>query len=77
MKRIERRHWTAPDGTDFHVSIQEFTIDTARYVRRMRRIEFESLDGRTIGSTAFPGYLTLDLASWGDLESMWDHAVRE
>lgn len=77
MNSIERRNWTAPDGIDYRVSIQEFTMDTLRQVRRRKRIEFESLDGRIIGSTTFPGYLTLDLASWGELEGLWGLAVGE
>jgi hypothetical protein len=77
MKQTERQSWTAPDGTDYVVSVHELTIDAGRLVRRMRRVEFESLDGRTIGSTSFPGYLTLHLVTPGELASLWNLAVGE
>lgn len=75
MQQVERQSWTAPDGTDFLVSVHEVTVDAGRLVRRMRRVEFESMDGRTVGSTAFPRYLTLHLMTSSELESLWEHAV--
>lgn len=77
MKHIKHQSWTAPNGTDYLVSVQDFTIDAGRHVRRLRRVEFESLDGRTIGSTAFPGYLSLHLVTSTELESLWEHAVAD
>lgn len=75
MNTIDSRNWIAPDGADYRVSVREFTIHADRPRRRIRRVEFESLDGRTVGSAAFPGYLALHLVTAGELESLWDDAV--
>lgn len=77
MRRLELRKWSAPDGREYQVSIQEFRVDTSGHARRLKRIEFESQDGRTVGSTAFPGYLTLDLISPHEFEGLWNEAVGE
>lgn len=77
MMSLERCTWSAPDGTDYRVSLHEFAIDVGLFVRRRRRIEFESVDGRTIGSAPFPGYHTLELVNSDELEELWRHAVGE
>ena len=75
MSELERRSWSAPDGTRFRVSLTEQTITEGLGLRRIRRIEFTSLDGATVGTTVVPGYLSLDLLGSLEMEELWRQAV--
>lgn len=75
MTEMERRSWTAPDGTRFRVSIAEQLVTEGQRLRRIRRIEFASVDGTQIGSTVVPGYLRLDLLGSLEMEELWREAM--
>ena len=77
MSLVERRDGTAPEGIEYRVSIHDFTLSIADHVRRRRRIEFESENGRVVGSTPCPSFLALDVVSTSELEIFWERAVGE
>jgi len=75
LNELERRSWTAPDGVRYRISLTEQSVTEGMRLRRIRRIQFESVDGARIGSTVVPGYLSLDLLSSIEMEDLWRDAM--
>lgn len=75
LQEIETRRWVGPDRKEYQLRITEQLSNDGDHLRRIRRIHFESHDGRVEGAAVVPGYFVLALSSSLDLYDLWRKAV--
>lgn len=75
MGEVEQRRWTAPDGVVYQLRVTEQMTNEGPHLKRVRRIHFDSLDGRVTGTVIVPGYFMLDLATGLELYDLWRRAT--
>lgn len=67
----ESRIWMTAEAQIFRLRLRDVVIEEGPYQRRVRRVEFQNLDGLPVGEVVVPGYFSLDLATAAEIEELW------
>lgn len=74
MIEAESRIWMAPDTQLYRLRIRDTTREEGLHVRRVRWLEFQSMNGLVLGTVVVPGFFESDLPHGGGVEELWKSA---